>query len=38
MKLLRRILNKEPVNKEMLTELIDVKILVDDKLAPEELE
>lgn len=33
------ILNKEPVNKEMLTELIDVKILViDDKLAPEELE
>lgn len=33
------ILNKEPVNREMLTELTDVKILViDDNLAPEEFE
>lgn len=32
------VLNKEPINKEMPTELIDIKILVvDDNLAPEEL-
>lgn len=33
------VINKEPINKEMVTELEDVKILViDDKLAPEEFE